>query len=206
MELDMILKSSPVWTMSISDLISHLGELDGPDQIYWDSRQLKKDGKKFQSLEWTNWPKPSKIDGEWKFIDRTPKISCDDSPSASVQSRIEHGSACSFIQLSDAEKSAGIYHGSGWSFAKCSKGQFAEILYVEGFAEDGEINFELIAEEVSNCLKEEDFEILFGMCSSSTFCQPRFITNRDDFDEAIEFLQMELQKEFLADLECESGG
>lgn len=68
----MIFKSSAVWTMSSDDLIEHLHSLEAPDQVYWDSRSLKKEGKKFQSLDWAHWPKPIKIDGEWKFAEPEP--------------------------------------------------------------------------------------------------------------------------------------
>lgn len=63
----MVFKTSRIWTMSSADLIEHLSEIDAPDQIYWDSRELKKRGEKFQSLDWNNWPKPVKTDGQWGF-------------------------------------------------------------------------------------------------------------------------------------------
>ena len=64
----MVFKSSPVWTISSNDLIQHLASIDAPDQLYWDSRSLKKEGRKFQSLDWSHWKKATKEDGEWKFI------------------------------------------------------------------------------------------------------------------------------------------
>ena len=63
----MVYKSSPVWTISSESLIEHLKTLDAPDQLYWDSRQLKKEGQKFQSLDWANWKRPTKADGAWRF-------------------------------------------------------------------------------------------------------------------------------------------
>lgn len=63
----MVYKSSPVWTMSTESLIQHLSEIDAPDQIYWDARELKKTGQKFQNLDWSNFPHATKIDGAWTF-------------------------------------------------------------------------------------------------------------------------------------------
>lgn len=63
----MVYKSSSVWTMSTEELIAHLESITSPDQIYWDARELKKGGQKFQNLEWSNFPRASKIDGAWVF-------------------------------------------------------------------------------------------------------------------------------------------
>lgn len=63
----MIKKSSEVWTMSTEELIDHLNSLDVPDQIYWDARELKKTGQKFQNLDWSQFPKCTKSDGVWTF-------------------------------------------------------------------------------------------------------------------------------------------
>lgn len=63
----MVYKSSPVWTMSTEALIQHLAEISTPDQIYWDARELKKTHQKFQNLDWSNFPKVEKVDGEWRF-------------------------------------------------------------------------------------------------------------------------------------------
>lgn len=63
----MVYKSSPVWTMSTEALIQHLAGIDAPDQIYWDARELKKTGQKFQNLDWANFPRATKIDGAWTF-------------------------------------------------------------------------------------------------------------------------------------------
>ena len=63
----MVNKNSAVWTISTEDLITHLEQLDAPDQLYWDARELKKSGQKFQKMGWEHFPKPQKIDGEWRF-------------------------------------------------------------------------------------------------------------------------------------------
>lgn len=53
--------------MSSDALIAHLDSLDAPDQIYWDARELKKTGQKFQNLSWDHFKKPVKVEGEWRF-------------------------------------------------------------------------------------------------------------------------------------------
>lgn len=63
----MVFKSSQVWTMSTEALIAHLEQLDAPDQIYWDARELKKTGQKFQNLSWDHFPRATKVDGQWQF-------------------------------------------------------------------------------------------------------------------------------------------
>ncbi|MGB4810994.1 MAG: hypothetical protein WBP13_00720 [Methylophilaceae bacterium] len=64
----MVFKSSAVWTMSTEALIEHLNKLDAPDQIYWDARELKKTYQKFQNLDWSHFPKATKIDSQWTFV------------------------------------------------------------------------------------------------------------------------------------------
>jgi hypothetical protein len=64
----MVYRSSSVWTMSTEALIAHLNSLDSPDQIYWDARELKKTGQKFQNLDWSHFPRATKIDGVWAFV------------------------------------------------------------------------------------------------------------------------------------------
>ncbi|MDR2882085.1 MAG: hypothetical protein LBV29_09360 [Azoarcus sp.] len=60
-------KQSDVWTISSERLVEHLEQLEAPDQLYWDARELKKAGQKFQSLSWNVFKKPTKVDGEWRF-------------------------------------------------------------------------------------------------------------------------------------------
>lgn len=69
----MVFRTSPIWNMSSVDLIAHLDALDAPDQVYWDSRDLKKRGEKFQSLDWSHWKKPVKSDGAWRFVNGLKK-------------------------------------------------------------------------------------------------------------------------------------
>lgn len=63
----MVFKTSQVWTMSTEALIAHLAALEAPDQVYWDARELKKTGQKFQNLDWSHFPRATKIDGVWGF-------------------------------------------------------------------------------------------------------------------------------------------
>ena len=53
--------------MSTNSLIEYLESIDVPDQIYWDARELKKLGQKFQNLDWANFPRAIKINGVWAF-------------------------------------------------------------------------------------------------------------------------------------------
>ena len=63
----MVFKNSQVWTISTDALLAHLSQLAAPDQIYWDARELKKNGQKFQNLDWSSFKRPVKIDGVWGF-------------------------------------------------------------------------------------------------------------------------------------------
>lgn len=63
-----IYKDSPVWQMSAEALVKHLGEIEAPDRVYWDSRQLKNEGSKFTKMAWTHWRNCVKSDGAWIFM------------------------------------------------------------------------------------------------------------------------------------------
>lgn len=65
----MVYSNSQVWTISTDELIAHLESLDAPDQIYWDARELKKNGQKFQKLDWAYFPRVTKINGAWAFAE-----------------------------------------------------------------------------------------------------------------------------------------
>lgn len=65
----MVFKSSPVWTISTDELVIHIGGLDEPDQIYWDARELKKRGEKFQKLDWKAFPRVTKEGDKWIFAE-----------------------------------------------------------------------------------------------------------------------------------------
>lgn len=71
----MVFKNSEVWQISTEALIKHLEGLTAPDSIYWDSRELKKTGRKFQSQPWSLWRKVTKDDaGKWVFVEEeTPQ-------------------------------------------------------------------------------------------------------------------------------------
>lgn len=71
----MLQKSSPVWTMSTEELITHLDALTAPDRIFWDARELKKTGQKFQNLDWSHFPRVTKVDGAWEFADKVSAAS-----------------------------------------------------------------------------------------------------------------------------------
>lgn len=63
----MVYKNSEVWTMSTEALVAHINELSAPDSIFWDARSLKKEGKKFQNLDWSIFPRVTKINSQWAF-------------------------------------------------------------------------------------------------------------------------------------------
>lgn len=63
----MVFKNSQIWTMSTGELEAHLAALTTPDRVYWDAKELKRDGKKFQSMSWAAFRRAVKIDGEWVF-------------------------------------------------------------------------------------------------------------------------------------------
>lgn len=66
----MVFKNSAVWQISTEALIKHLEGLTASDAIYWDSRELKKTGRKFQSQPWSLWRKVTKDDaGKWVFVE-----------------------------------------------------------------------------------------------------------------------------------------
>lgn len=68
----MVFKTSPVWTISADALKTHLASLSAPDQLYWDSRELKNKGQKFTKMEWSYWPRATKINGAWEFLPAAP--------------------------------------------------------------------------------------------------------------------------------------
>lgn len=63
----MVFRNSQIWTMSTEELVEHLKSITAPDRVYWDARELKKEGKKFQSLAWSNFRRCVKTDGVWGF-------------------------------------------------------------------------------------------------------------------------------------------
>jgi len=90
-----------------------------------------------------------------------------------IKSRLEHGSACDFISLNDAE--AELYHGAGYAIAHVDADQIAKLVYLN--------QFEYLNEErdakaaIDDAIKHGN--AYFGMASSYTFCDGRKMTLDD---------------------------
>jgi len=90
-----------------------------------------------------------------------------------IKSRLEHGSACDFISLNDAESE--LYHGSGWAIAHVDADQITKLVYLNQFEYGKE---EIKAKSaIDEGLKHGN--AYFGMCSTYTFCDPRKMTMDD---------------------------
>lgn len=168
---------SEVWTISADELVAHLRALEAPDALYWDSRKLKQDGRKFQNLPWSHWPKPSKVDGKWVFADRADAAPGNPSP---VEARLEQAPACKIINLTDAERD--LYHGAGWQLARFVGGVLAEI-YDPGehvtWDSEPQAMADATAAAVMAWLKGAEGEVWLVMCSCGQLCEPRRITSAD---------------------------
>ena len=84
-----------------------------------------------------------------------------------IESRLEHGSACDFISLNDAE--AELYHGAGYAIAHVDHDQITKLVYLNQFEYQNE-------EQDAKAAIDEGLEhgnAYFGMCSTYTFCDPR---------------------------------
>ncbi len=60
-------RDSTAHTISAVDLIMHLNTLAAPDQLFWDSRELKKQGVRFRCVPWSAWRRVSKRWDGWEF-------------------------------------------------------------------------------------------------------------------------------------------
>ena len=90
-----------------------------------------------------------------------------------IESRLEHGSACDFISLNDAE--AELYHGAGYAIAHVDHDQITKLVYLHQFEYQNE-------EQDAKAAIDEGLEhgnAYFGMCSTYTFCDPRKMTLDD---------------------------
>jgi len=84
-----------------------------------------------------------------------------------IKSRLEHGSACDFISLNDAE--AELYHGAGYAIAHVDNDQITKLAY---------LNEERDAKAaIDDAIKHGN--AYFGMASSYTFCDGRKMTLDD---------------------------
>jgi len=55
-------------SIPITTLAAHLSGLQRPDAIYWETRALKKAGKRFAGVSWDLWPRATKTDAGWVFV------------------------------------------------------------------------------------------------------------------------------------------
>ena len=90
-----------------------------------------------------------------------------------IKSRLEHGSACDFISLNDAE--AELYHGAGHAIAHVDNEQITKLVYINQF-EYGNEELEARA-AIDDAMKQGN--AYFGMASSYTFCDGRKMTLDD---------------------------
>ena len=90
-----------------------------------------------------------------------------------IKSRLEHGSACDFISLNDAERE--FYHGAGHAIAHVDNEQITKLVYLNQFEYQNE---EAAAKSaIDDAMKHGN--AYFGMCSTYTFCDPRQMTLND---------------------------
>lgn len=89
----MVYKTSAVWTISAEALKTHLANLTAPDSLYWDSRELKNKGQKFTKMEWSHWPRATKVNGAWEFAPAAPAPAPAAAPIAAPVAAIEIAAA-----------------------------------------------------------------------------------------------------------------
>jgi len=90
-----------------------------------------------------------------------------------IKSRLEHGSACDFVSLNDAESK--LYHGSGHAIAHVENDQITKLVYLNQFGYGSEEPEAQAA--IDDAMKQGN--AYFGMCSTYTFCDPRQMTLND---------------------------
>lgn len=190
----MVSKSSAVWTMSSKDLIEHLNSLGAPDQVYWDSRELKKQRAKFQSLDWSYWPRPKKVDGKWTFADSGADPVPDEA--GPVAARVEQATACKIISLKESEKD--IYTGAGLRLARFDSGELVKLFAPDPpYDSEGNPDIPAMIHAIAGWMHENSSggstEIWLVSCSCYELCDPRRVTlddieyiNREFKNEAIE--------------------
>lgn len=99
-----------------------------------------------------------------------------------ISSRIKQYPACEAIDLTDAEKVSGAYHGCGWQLARFTEGTLVElfdpfehVLYREDVQAEADEALELATGWLANA----DGEVWLVMCSCYQLCEPRRITLTD---------------------------
>lgn len=187
----MVFKSSKAWNVSSDNLRAHLAALETPDQLYWDSRELKRDGRKFQSMDWSNWRRVEKVGGRWHFATapetKDPAGSAGEGATAaeadSVTGRIRKAGGemlCDTIKLEGTELDR--YHGCGWSMVAFAGAQAVDIFYLGA-------TLDLEAETRAFVSKAEQagHEVWFGMLSDMDLCSPTKVVGEAGIAEACQF-------------------
>jgi len=212
----MIQKGSPVWQMSSTELIEHLQTISAPDQIYWDSRELKKTNRKFQNMNWDHWPHPVKIDNQWQFknanaqtppsapAQNTPKpipayapdpISTSDTNPipTNVEARIRHPDfihQCNYISLHKDEYN--LYHGCGWQIGRFINGRLVALHNPNGGPDDNSIEDKIhTALPGIHDFMQPPGDYWIGMCSCYQFTEPQRLTNNPNNNNIIHRLLTE---------------
>lgn len=90
-----------------------------------------------------------------------------------IKSRLEHGKACDYISLNEAE--AELYHGAGYAIAHVDADQITKLVYLNQFEYENEEREAKAA--IDDAMKHGN--AYFGMCSTYTFCDPRQMTLND---------------------------
>ena len=106
-----------------------------------------------------------------------------------IKSRLEHGSACDFISLNDAE--AELYRGAGHAIAHVDNEQITKLVYLNQF-EYGNEELEAKA-AIDDAMKQGN--AYFGMASSYTFCDGRKMT-LDDPTLFARIMRLSVEDEF----------
>tara|TARA_R100000935_G_scaffold57220_1_gene90676 strand:- start:423 stop:749 length:327 start_codon:yes stop_codon:yes gene_type:complete len=90
-----------------------------------------------------------------------------------IDARLEHGKACDYISLNEAE--AELYHGAGWAIAHVEADQITKLVYLNQFEYGSEEREAKAA--IDDAMKQGN--AYFGMASSYTFCDGRKMTMDD---------------------------
>lgn len=163
--------------MSNEDLIAHLGKLSQPDQVYWDSRELKKTGQKFQSLAWSHWPRAEKSQGNWVLV--RPQADASLCASAVAHRIQQTGLGAPFIALGEREYHA--YQGSGQMLARFVGGELQELWHPFGMINGEDFSQSLLQLQtyIHDWLQKAEGEIWFVMCSCHELINPKRVSLSD---------------------------
>lgn len=174
-------KSSPAWTISSEDLRAHLALLMIPDRLYWDSRELKKTGQKFQNMSWDCWPRAQKTDGEWTLVS---PVAPPAGPSPVIDRIQQSEAGMPFIQVEQSERT--IYHGAGPMLAKFEGRALVDLW--DPFAEITAPNYQAALVQLqcatSNWMTRSGPETWLVQCSSHQLCKPRRVVRGVPADES----------------------